>query len=83
MQWNSNIDEAPRGEIVEETDDRGKKRRVFRPVRLLTWRPGDEWRVSWWMPAGLHDKRNPERWNFYSVDHPPTHWMQIEVPTDA
>lgn len=79
MKWQS-IEDAPRGRYVEKRIGKEKVATVFSPDRVLTWKSGDDWRVSWFLPQGVEGAKDGDRWNFYTKDAPPTHFLEIETP---
>lgn len=76
--WRTDMENAPRSEIVEREVERGGKTikvKRFDPKKVIAWRAGSEPLVTWFLPRGVEGAEGGERWNFFSADHPPTHWM--------
>jgi hypothetical protein len=80
--WNFNINEAPKGGIVETTIQTTKGERVTKqyvaPLIIAAGREGIV-TASRWLPEA-------ERWNMFSKDFPPIAWQPWpeapDVPKD-
>lgn len=71
------IDSAPRGSVVKKTHHKtGKEYDSFVHVRVLTWRAGGERMMSRFLPEGTEGARDGDRWEGYTRNHPPTHWLR-------
>lgn len=80
MEWNYNIDEAPKGEIIKEivADPRGYKyeRESFTPVRVQTATKCGKVIVTHYLPK-------EQRWNCYGQNEAPIAWAPLlKHPTE-
>lgn len=71
MQWNFNIEEAPKGETVEvAVGNKGGVRKVHKSVRILAAADdGETVTLSNWLEG-------QQRWNMFSKDRPPIAWAE-------
>ena len=91
MEWNTNIDEAPRGAEVWETrtDKNGKesKVRVFTPDLLILTTKCGQVIGSRWMPEHIVGKYPPRtiqgRWFGLAEGEEPVAWMLWPTPYEA
>ena len=80
MEWNFNIDEAPKGRTITEKEisNKGKvfERERFIPDRILICvDDGQEWvGYSHWIPLHANGK-DGNRWEFIASDQKPLAWM--------
>jgi len=71
MEWNKDMDAAPRGEWVERKGPKDSTVKVHVPVRIIALMSTGEWTPSYWVEKS-------QRWCMFTKDSPPVAWM---VPT--
>ena len=69
MGWQP-IGTAPRGKTEERPGPKGSTVSVFVPDVILTFTSDKRLTFSYWIPE-------PQRWNMFSKDHPPTMWWDF------
>ena len=76
MTWNQNIDEAPRGQIVDSVVNHSNGKDVtvstFVPDRILAVTSRDEVILSYWWTDG----KGVGHWSGFSDTSPPVAWMK-------
>ena len=81
MTWNFNIDEAPRGQTIEETTTQnGKTTKRTKFVPDLIWAASScgKVTVSSWLPK--QENGDGGRWNMFSAGSPPIAWQPYVIP---
>ena len=79
MQWNFNIDEAPRGEFREVTRNIGKNEVTMEEhIPVLIIAAGNDGVVT---PSKWIEK--DQRWNMFTKDVPPLAWMPWPTHPEA
>ena len=80
MTWNFNMDEAPRGRVVEEETqlNNGKTVKRTKFVADLIWAASScgMFTKSYWVPS----ENGCGRWNMFTAVSPPIAWQPYVIP---